>query len=162
MAIYGWESLLKLHLIFYWKLLRFVIWSAEDIKKDGLIFQVWGSAIATPTPPVFRVVLYHTVASGQTHLRGSVCLYIGCPILFYFVYLSLHFQLLQVSKIGVTVSYVPHGVTRKAFDKVLEAFPAPGQIIREDWWKKPCWTLWYFLQNLLSHQKTYICDMYVK
>jgi len=37
----------------------------------------------------------------------------------------------DVSQIGVTVSYVPNGVTRRAFDKVIEAFPSPGQIIRE-------------------------------
>ena len=43
-----------------------------------------------------------------------------------------------MSQIGVTVSYVPNGVTRTAFDKVIEAFPSPGQIIREKWesWKQ--------------------------
>ena len=38
-----------------------------------------------------------------------------------------------VSKIGVTVVYTPDGVTRKAFDEALQAFPAPGVII---WPKK--------------------------
>lgn len=37
----------------------------------------------------------------------------------------------DVANIGVTVSYTPNGVTRQAFDKVLAAYPAPGQIIRE-------------------------------
>ena len=36
----------------------------------------------------------------------------------------------DVSKIGVTVSYTPHGVTREAFDRVLKAFPASGQVIK--------------------------------
>ena len=45
---------------FYWKLPR-------------TIFQVWGSAPAPPTLPVFRVVLLHTEASGRTLLlRRSV------------------------------------------------------------------------------------------
>ena len=39
-----------------------------------------------------------------------------------------------VSQIGVTVSYVPNGVTRKAFDKVIDSYPRPGEIIRD--WKK--------------------------
>ena len=41
----------------------------DGIRKDVLIFQVWGSAPAPPTLPVFRVVLYHTEASGQRLLR---------------------------------------------------------------------------------------------
>ena len=57
---------------FYWKLVRIVIRSVKDIRKYGHIFQVWGFALATSTPPVFRVVLYHTEASGQTLLGGSV------------------------------------------------------------------------------------------
>ena len=37
----------------------------------------------------------------------------------------------DVSKIGVTVSYTPHGVTQEDFKKVLAAFPSPaGQIIK--------------------------------
>ena len=39
----------------------------------SLLVQVWGSALVTPTPPVFSVVLYHTEASGQRLLRRSVC-----------------------------------------------------------------------------------------
>ena len=35
----------------------------------------------------------------------------------------------DVSKIGSTVCYTPDGVTRKAFDTVVTAFPASGQII---------------------------------
>jgi magnesium-dependent phosphatase-1 len=35
-----------------------------------------------------------------------------------------------VANIGVTVSYVPDGVTRDAFNRVLASFPAPGQIIK--------------------------------
>ena len=35
----------------------------------------------------------------------------------------------DVAKLGVTVSYTPNGVTRKDFNKVLAAFPAPGKII---------------------------------
>ena len=42
---------------FYWKLFKIGIRSAEDIRKDVPIFQVYGSAPALPTPPVFRVVL---------------------------------------------------------------------------------------------------------
>ena len=66
---------------FYWKFLRIGIQRAKDMRKDGLIFQVWGSALATPTPPVFRGVLYHTEPSGQTLLGRSVPLnliYISC------------------------------------------------------------------------------------
>ena len=37
----------------------------------------------------------------------------------------------DVAKLGVTVSYTPNGVTRRAFDRVLAAFPAPGKIIKE-------------------------------
>ena len=59
---------------FYWKLFKIGIRSAKDIRKDVLIFQVKGSAPAPPTPPVFRVVLYHTEASGQRLLRHSVIL----------------------------------------------------------------------------------------
>ena len=36
----------------------------------------------------------------------------------------------DVAAIGVTVSYTPNGVTRKDFEKVLNAFPAPGKIIK--------------------------------
>jgi len=36
----------------------------------------------------------------------------------------------DVAKLGVTVSYTPNGVTRKDFNKVLAAFPAPGKIIK--------------------------------
>ena len=36
----------------------------------------------------------------------------------------------DVAKIGVTVAYTPSGVTKEAFDQVLEAFPAPGKIIK--------------------------------
>ena len=61
--------------LFYWKLLRIGIRSANDIRKDGLIFQVWWSAPVPATPPVFRVVLYHTEASGQRLLRRSVSIY---------------------------------------------------------------------------------------
>ena len=46
---------------FYWKLFKIGMPSAKDIRKDVLIFQVWGSAPAPPTLPVFRLVLYHTV-----------------------------------------------------------------------------------------------------
>ena len=46
---------------FYWKLRIGIL--AKDIRKDGP---------APPTPPVFRVVLYHTEASGQRLLRRSV------------------------------------------------------------------------------------------
>ena len=35
--------------------------------------------------------------------------------------------------VGVTVSYTPNGVTRRAFDKVLAAYPAPGKVISEKW-----------------------------
>ena len=42
---------------FYWKLLKIGIQSAKDIRKD-----VTGPA--PPMPPVFRVVLFHTEASG--------------------------------------------------------------------------------------------------
>ena len=35
----------------------------------------------------------------------------------------------DVSSIGVTVAYVPDGVTREAWDKALAAFPAPGEVI---------------------------------
>ena len=46
--------------------------AAKDIRKDDIIFQVSGSAPAPPTPPVFRVVLYHSEAIGQRLLRRSV------------------------------------------------------------------------------------------
>ena len=36
----------------------------------------------------------------------------------------------DVAKLDVTVSYTPNGVTRKDFNKVLAAFPAPGKIIK--------------------------------
>ena len=43
----------------------------------------------------------------------------------------MHFSLSDdVAKLGVTVSYTPNGVTRKDFNKVLAAFPAPGKIIK--------------------------------
>ena len=45
--------------------------------------------------------------------------------------LTLIFHTGDVADIGVTVSYTPNGVTRKAFDKVLAAFPAPRKIINE-------------------------------
>ena len=35
----------------------------------------------------------------------------------------------DVSSIGVTVAYVPDGVTRMAWERVLAAFPAPGETI---------------------------------
>ena len=35
----------------------------------------------------------------------------------------------DVSSIGCTVAYVPDGVTRQAWEAVLERFPAPGQTI---------------------------------
>ena len=42
-----------------------------------------------------------------------------------------------VAKLGVTVVYTPDGVTRKAFDEGVNAFPAPGEIIgpkrRQQW-----------------------------
>ena len=37
---------------FYWNLLKIGIRSAKDIIKDDHIFQVWGSALATPRPPL--------------------------------------------------------------------------------------------------------------
>ena len=44
---------------------------------------------------------------------------------------NMHFSLADdVAKLGVTVSYTPNGVTRKDFNKVLAAFPAPGKIIK--------------------------------
>ena len=44
---------------------------------------------------------------------------------------NIHFSLTDdVAKLGVTVSYTPNGVTRKDFNKVLAAFPAPGKIIK--------------------------------
>ena len=44
---------------------------------------------------------------------------------------NMHFSLSDdVAKLGVTVSYTPNGVTRKDFNKVLAAFPAPGKIIK--------------------------------
>ena len=61
--------------LFYLKLLKIGMQSAKDIRKDDLIFQVWGSAAGPPTPPAFRVILYHTEASGQTLLGRSVCSY---------------------------------------------------------------------------------------
>ena len=51
--------------------------SAKDIRKDDHIFQVRGSALATPRPPVFRVVLQHTEASGQTLIGRSVYVQTG-------------------------------------------------------------------------------------
>ena len=57
---------------FYWKLFKIGIRSAKDIRKDEHIFQIWGSALATPRPPVSRVVLEHTEPSGQTLIGGSV------------------------------------------------------------------------------------------
>lgn len=37
----------------------------------------------------------------------------------------------DVAQIGVTVAYTPSGVTREAFDKALEVFPAQkGQIVK--------------------------------
>ena len=37
----------------------------------------------------------------------------------------------DVSELGVTVAYTPSGVTREAFDKVLEIFPAQkGHIVK--------------------------------
>ena len=38
-------------------------------------FQDRGSTIAPHIPPVFTVVLLHTVAIGQRLLRGIVCMY---------------------------------------------------------------------------------------
>ena len=35
-------------------LLKIAIWSVKDIRKDVLIFQVWWSSPALPTPHVFR------------------------------------------------------------------------------------------------------------
>ena len=49
----------------------------------------------------------------------------------HFFSLNLIFLTGDVADIGVTVSYTPNGVTRKAFDKVLAAFPAPRKIINE-------------------------------
>ena len=53
-------------------LFKIGIWSAKDIRKDVLIFQIWGSALATPRLSVLRVVLEHTEPSGQTLIGGSV------------------------------------------------------------------------------------------
>ena len=50
--------------------------SANDIRKDGFIFQVWG---ATPThTALFRVVLPHTEASGKSLFRRSVFARVWC------------------------------------------------------------------------------------
>ena len=50
-----------------------VLHSAKDIRKNVRIFQVQGSTPASPTPPVFRVVLLYTEAGGERLFRGSVC-----------------------------------------------------------------------------------------
>ena len=57
---------------FHWKLLKIDIWSTKSIRKDVLIFQVWGSSPAPHTLPVFRVYLLHTQASGNGLFIGSV------------------------------------------------------------------------------------------
>ncbi len=36
-----------------------------------------------------------------------------------------------VSRLGVTVSYVPRGVTRSSFEHVLAKFPSPGDIVQD-------------------------------
>ena len=56
------------------ELLKIGIQSNKDIRKDVPIFQIGGSAPVPPTPPVFRAVLLHTVASGKILFRGSVLL----------------------------------------------------------------------------------------
>ena len=35
----------------------------------------------------------------------------------------------SVSAIGVTVAYVPNGVTADAWDRALASYPSPGEII---------------------------------
>ena len=56
-----------------WKLLIIGIVSAKGIRKNVADIQEGGSVPVTPTPPVFRVVLLHTVggSSIQTHHRPS-------------------------------------------------------------------------------------------
>ena len=51
---------------------NFHFYCVKDIRKDVPILQVWGSTPASPTPPVFRVILLHTEASGERFFRGSV------------------------------------------------------------------------------------------
>ena len=40
-----------------------IVENALDLRKNVPIFQVWGSAQALPTPPVFREVLLQTEAT---------------------------------------------------------------------------------------------------
>ena len=40
-----------------------------------------------------------------------------------------------VASVGVTVLYVPHGITREAFDKAINDFPQPGKILDFQWIK---------------------------
>ena len=35
----------------------------------------------------------------------------------------------DVAELGVTVAFVPYGVTGEAWRRALEAFPAPGEIL---------------------------------
>lgn len=36
---------------------------------------------------------------------------------------------LDVASLGVTVAFVPYGVTGEAWRRALEAFPAPGEVL---------------------------------
>ena len=66
---------------FNWKLLIIGIVSAKGIRKNVPDLQVGGPAPASPTPPVFRVVLLHTEGAGKDTWPGIVSMDLPCTAL---------------------------------------------------------------------------------
>ena len=73
--IFFFQSLRRGHLPpFDWKLFKLSSVSVRDIRKNVPILQVGGFTLASPIPPVFRVVLLHNLRFVQSFNYPTVYL----------------------------------------------------------------------------------------